>query len=49
MHIYGICRNGADGPTYLQGRNRDADIEDGLMDTAREAESVMNLESTIAI
>ena len=33
----------------MQSRNRDADIEDGLMDTAREAERVMNLKSTIAI
>ena len=30
--------------TYLQGRNRDADIENGLVDTAEEGESRSNRE-----
>ena len=30
MHIYGIEKNGTDGP-YLQGRNRGTDIENELV------------------
>ena len=33
--------------TYLQGRNRDADIENRLVETAREGEGGMNGESSI--
>ena len=33
--------------TYLQGRNRDADIENGLVDTAGEGEDGMNWECSI--
>ena len=33
--------------TYLQGRNRDADVENGLVDTVKEGEGGMNWESSI--
>ena len=32
--------------TYLQGRNRDTDIENGLMDRVREGERATNCESS---
>ena len=35
--------------TYLQGRNRDTDIENRLVDTAGEGEGGMNWESSIEI
>ena len=35
--------------TYLQGRNRDADIKNGLVDPAEEGEGGMNWESNIGI
>ena len=35
--------------TYLQGMNRDADVENGLVDTVGEGESGMNEESSINI
>ena len=35
--------------TYLQGKNRDADIEIGFVNTEREEEGWMNLESRIDI
>ena len=34
-HLYEIQKNGTD-KTYLQGRNTDADAENGLADTVRE-------------
>ena len=34
-HLYEIYKNGTD-KTYLQGRNTDADAENGLMDIVRE-------------
>ena len=35
--------------TYLQGRNRDADVENKLMDIAGEGEGGMNWQSSIEI
>ena len=35
--------------TYLQGRNRDTGIENGLVDTWQEGQGGMNWESSIAI
>ena len=46
MHIYRIQKNGTDG-TYLQGRNRDRDIENKLVDTVGKGEDGMSLESNI--
>ena len=37
MHIYGIQKNGSDEPIF-QGKNRDADEENGLMNKAGEEE-----------
>ena len=34
---------------YLQGRNRDAEVENGFLDTVREGMSGMNEESSINI
>ena len=34
MHIYEIKKNGTDA-TFLQGRNRDTDIENRLVETVR--------------
>ena len=34
---------------YLRGRNRDADVENGLVDTEGEGESGLNWESSIDI
>ena len=35
--------------TYLQGRNRDADVENGLVDTVGEGKSGINSESSTDI
>ena len=41
MHVCGIRENSTDEPVC---RNRDSDVEHGLVDTAREGEGVMNWE-----
>ena len=41
MHVYRIWKNSTD-ERYLQRRNGDADIENGLVDTAGEGEGRMN-------
>ena len=48
MHIYGIQEKGTYEP-ILQGRNRDTDVESGLVDTVGKGEGGMNLESSIDI
>ena len=48
MHKYGIKKNGAAGPIFL-GRNRDTEVENGLVDTRGEGEGGTNWESSIDI
>ena len=47
MHIYGIQKNG-DEP-ICKSKNRDADIENGLVDRVEKGEGGMNGESNIKI
>ena len=42
MHTYGIQKNGTDESIYLQGRNKVADMQNGLVDTVGEGEGGTN-------
>ena len=47
IHIYGIYKKKWYSWTYLQGRNRDANIENRLVGTAGEGESGTNWDNSI--